>query len=97
MRKLNKKMAKAKIIEEELEIVSIKDGATLKVKKDENETIQERAVSLKSLDGTITLKISGKQHGHPLAYLTKPNDIGSKANLTLRLGPNPQKTLDETT
>jgi len=88
-------MVKPKIIEEELEIVSISDGASLKVKKDENETIQQRTVSLNSNNGKIVLKISGKEGNHPLEFLSKSSDIGLKANLTLKIGANPQKTIDE--
>lgn len=93
------KISKTKIIEEELEIISIKDGATLKVKKDENETIEARIVALKYSNDSITISlvITAEKYDHPLGYLIKPNDIGLKANLTLKIGPNPQKTLDEIT
>ena len=102
-------MPKTKVIEHEIEIISIKDVSKLKAKKktkkkseesEESETqktVEERIVSLKLTEGKITysLNISGKRSVHPLEYLIKPNDIGLKAKLTLKLGPNPQKTLDE--
>lgn len=102
-------MSKSKIIEQEMEIISIKDISKLKTKKkpkkkseekDESETqktIEARTVAFKLTDGKITysLNISGKKSVHPLDHLLKPNDIGLKAQLTLKIGPNPQKTLDE--
>lgn len=108
-------MSKTKIIEKEVEIITIKDIGKLdkkkkskkkksKKKKSEEEdepetpkTIEERIVALKLKDGKInySLNIKGKKSIHPLKHLQKLNDIGLKAQLTLKIGPNPQKTLDE--
>ncbi|MFW9972441.1 MAG: hypothetical protein ACFFDF_19810 [Candidatus Odinarchaeota archaeon] len=98
-------MARTKVIEKEVEITAIKDVSKLKPKKkskkkDEpevQETIEERIVLLKLTDGKIkySLNITGKKSVHPYENLVKPNDIGLKASLTLKIGPNPQKTLDD--
>ena len=104
-------MSKTKTIEKEVKITSIKDVSKLKPtkkpkkKSEENdkpktqETIEERIVALNLTDGKIkySLTIAGKKNQHPLDHLRKPNDIGIKAMMTLKIGPNPQKTLDETT
>ena len=100
-------MSKTKTIEKEVEITAIKDIGKLDSKKkskkksekesEEPKTIEERIVVLKLTDGKIkyNISITGKKRSHPLDYLIKPNDIGLKAQLTLKIGPNPQKTLDE--
>lgn len=103
-------MSKTKTIEKEVVITAIKDvskfGKKKKSKKKKSkgkgesetpETIEERSVALTLTDGKIkySLNITGKKREHPLEYLVKPNDIGVKAQLTLKIGPNPQKTLDE--
>lgn len=103
-------MSKIKTIEKEVEIKTIKDVGKLDSKKkkkkkkseEENESespeaIEERIVALKLTDGKIdySLNIKGKKSKHPLKDLHKVLDIGHKATLTLKIGPNPQKTLDE--
>lgn len=103
-------MSKIKTIEREIEIKSINDigkfGEKKKGEKKKSEesnetealgTVEERVVSLRLKDGKIrySLNIAGKKSMHPLEHLDKLNDIGLKAQLTLKISPNPQKTLDD--
>ncbi len=75
----------------ELEITQIIDDSHFNAKLDEN--VDVRKVVFKG--DTITLAIKDDIDNHPLENLNKITDIGLKAQLTLKIGVNPQKRITD--
>ncbi len=90
-----KKTNKIKKFNVELEVAEIKTVS--RYYKKAKETKQMLSVTLhdKADGGIYTVTISGPEEDHPLSYLNPLNDIGLDAEVTLSVGANPQKTLDD--
>lgn len=83
-----------KTIKKELELIQITDSSKMDVADDEDIT-ETRKVVFKSDGGTWVLTHTAPKDESEFAPLDKVKDKGAKAYLTLKLGENPQKNLQE--
>ncbi len=90
-----KKPNKIKKFNVDLEVAEIKTVSRYYKKAKETKQMLTVILHDKSDGGIYSVTISAPEVDHPLNYLNPLNDIGLDAEVTLSVGSNPQKTLDD--